>query len=377
MRHRFIRRASQLSLAGGMAVLFLVAAPMLAGAASPNPSAPPQAGAAATAVPQASNSGCPSGTVFYQPTRPAGVLASEPAVALPAGFSTLANAPVVKEAIAEHVAWLSSISCTLVPSSPIVRPLPSGDLGTATASPGAAGGGATRDISQLESTNWSGYLAKPAPSITSVNGRWKVPALLTPPSAGAQAVMTVFPGMGQGTSSQNQLAQAGLEENYVNGGAEYTGTMWIEIYPQEAQVNVDNLPITPGDSVGVTVGYNGLTHTAAFLLVNFTEGQAVEGTQTVNGAVGTKSAEWIVERPAVCSGSSCAITPLAAFGSVKFNHAEALSRSTILPASSLATTRINMFSCNRALLAKTALFSSPTAFKITWKGFGEEDPFQC
>jgi hypothetical protein len=349
-----------------------VSLPATAGATGPaGPGVPPAPGAVVglARTPEQASSGCPAGTVVYHPVGSPAALAGSPESVVPRGFGPLAGDPLVRQALAEHVEWLPSLTCTQQPTSPVDHRLPPG-------SPSSAEPTGARGLARLQSGNWSGYQANVA-GVRQVSAEWRLPTLATPPRADSSAVVSIWPGMGSGTSSRAQLAQAGSQELYLGNGTEFTIIMWYEVYPQEDEFNV-NLSVKPGDLVGDVVAYDKGHHEVLFFIADLTSKQAVEVTQAVSGSVGTGSAEWVAERTAACStANSCVFPPLADFAKVKVSDARALVGGEARSAESIASDRINMFSCGGRLLAETSPFTGPKKFTVTWKAFGTTDNPNC
>ena len=78
------------------------------------------------------------------------------------------------------------------------------------------------------------------------------------------------------------------------------------------------------------------------------------------------SAEWIVERPEVCS-RSCSLTSLADYGSVTFSNATASVGSSSEPISSYANTGIEMENGTTPLATPGALNATGNGFTDVWQ----------
>ena len=164
----------------------------------------------------------------------------------------------------------------------------------------------------FESTNWAGYAVRSADpatpsSFTSVTGTWRQPAA----RCGGQdsdSAAAFWVGLGGYDQDSQALEQAGTEADCSpTGPTSYYA--WYELVP--APPISFALRIRPGDLVTTTVGVSG-TH-VTIVVRNRTRG-TVASERAVVPSPDLRSAEWIVEAPASCSGTSCDMVPLANFG---------------------------------------------------------------
>lgn len=124
---------------------------------------------------------------------------------------------------------------------------------------------------------------------------WTVPSV-TPASAGLDGYSVIWTGLGEGTSTSDELVQAGTKQYaYISGG--HTYNFWYQITPGQSLQNVGGLSLLQGQNVYVDVWYNGTT-TAHFFLENNTTGKYTTIPEPFNGHTGAY-AEWIVERPKI------------------------------------------------------------------------------
>lgn len=167
--------------------------------------------------------------------------------------------------------------------------------------------------SSVCSTNWSGYADTGSKgSVTHVAGSWTVPSL-TCSSSGTQYV-AVWVGI-DGYSSST-VEQTGIMGECSNGAASYFA--WYEFYPNPS-VTISGFTVKAGDSITATVSSYGSGEFTT-TITDGSESYSASGTVT-NAAM--SSAEWIVERPALCIGAHCTLTTLANFGSTTFTSASA------------------------------------------------------
>ncbi len=171
------------------------------------------------------------------------------------------------------------------------------------------------------SSNWAGYAVTPAQSGTvtsfsNVVGTWVQPAVSC--TSGTPSYSAFWVGLGGFDETASSLEQTGTESNCTSSNtAEYDA--WYEILPAPP-VRL-KLTVRPGDTISAAVTITGKT--VRFRLRNLTR-KTVVNKKVATAAPDLTSAEWIAEAPASCSGSgSCAVLPLANFGSVDFVQAAA------------------------------------------------------
>jgi hypothetical protein len=164
------------------------------------------------------------------------------------------------------------------------------------------------------SANWSGYEAEePNTKYTMVTGSWIVPPASCP-GPGAY-YSSDWVGIDGATSST--VEQDGTESDCASGSSSYYA--WWEFYPANTQVIGDT--VLPGDSMTASVSVSGSTWTLT--LQDSTQGWSFLMTQNPAQTPAESSAEWIVERPSVCSSGTSCITSLADFGTTGFTNASA------------------------------------------------------
>jgi hypothetical protein len=167
------------------------------------------------------------------------------------------------------------------------------------------------------SENWSGYAATGS-NFTYVHSRFVQPAVTC---TGAKNQWTSnwvgLDGFADGTVEQDgTFAHC--------GGKDSTTPMyqaWYEMYPA-GSVNV--FPVHPGDVIDTTVDYRGSKF--HLTVADLTTGRA-GGTVAGCASCARSSAEWIIERPALCNNAftKCFLTALADFGTTTMNRAWARS----------------------------------------------------
>jgi hypothetical protein len=173
--------------------------------------------------------------------------------------------------------------------------------------------GIANDAASVTTMNWSGYAvvdgANPFQSGTTVYGEWVVPVAQQAAGTctGTWSYSSEWVGIDGFTSSD--VLQAGIEVDAFcgNGSSMAFYSAWYEWYP-DVETRITNLPIAPGNIIGVEVWNSGPTQGNAYI-VNYTTEQSVS--LAFNAPAGTSlvgdSVEWIVERPEV-NGAFAALT---------------------------------------------------------------------
>lgn len=267
--------------------------------------APGTAGAAVTAAGPVSvpaGPGCPASMLAWVPSATA-LASGDPQALAPGSLSPQAGAEFGAEVLrllaGQQVNWLGSTGCGQANTySSVTR------TGTAPAAQhraAAAGPVATPLV------NWSGFESD-AGNFTGASMVWTVPA---PRPSTAPAAISIWPGVGGGSSTSDLLVQAGTEQDQSG-----TTIAWTEVFPVEAQVPVMGMTVVAGDQMAVHVSWDKATHTAAFLVSDITRHNTKMITQPVSGS-SEGSAEWIVERTEFCDNGACIYPHLLDFGSVQ------------------------------------------------------------
>jgi hypothetical protein len=158
--------------------------------------------------------------------------------------------------------------------------------------PSATGLRAIASVTQVASTNWSGYAQNVSTSTgpyTAVMSTWKVPKVTEPKSGDQYSSDWV----GVDGFSNSKLVQCGTEADNINGTAVYDA--WTEILPA-SEVVISGLTIHPGDRIQALVEETS-TNTWEMLVKDLTTGKS--GGRTVSYTAPRTSVEVIHERPEV------------------------------------------------------------------------------
>ncbi len=156
------------------------------------------------------------------------------------------------------------------------------------------------------STNWSGFAVSTSNgAVSDVKGSWIAPSVSCTSST---TYSSYWVGIDGYTSST--VEQTGTDSDCNSGTAHYYA--WYEFYPNPS-VQISGFTVNPGDTITAEVSYSG-----GLFTTTINDGsQHFSTSGTVSGAA-RSSAEWIVERPALCRGHKCSLTSLSNFGTVSW-----------------------------------------------------------
>jgi hypothetical protein len=200
---------------------------------------------------------------------------------------------------------LGSLGSVTAPMAPVAA----GSQGLRIAIPGPAGVRATSLSQQWESRNWSGY-AISSGTFTSISGSWTVPTVVPPKHLRARQFSSTWVGIDGFILGDDDLIQAGTEQDWLNGKASYQA--WWEILPADETI-IPSLTIHPGDAMTVTITKG--TPDWTIIVSDATTGQSYSPPpQSYHGPL--TSAEWIQEAPLVGKR----IAPLADDSTVDFEQ---------------------------------------------------------
>ncbi len=221
--------------------------------------------------------------------------------------------------------------------------------------------------SSVCSTNWSGYAVTGSTgSVSAVSGSWTVPTVSCPSRGTTYAAFWV----GIDGYSDSTVEQTGIFAECNNGAATYEA--WYEFYPA-ASVAISGVTVAPGDKITASVTYS--TTTGEFTTTISSSGGGSYSTSSAVSGADRSSAEWVVERPEVCS-FSCSLTTLADFGTGSlgsdYTGVASTNYATVNgvtgPISSFTTAAITMVSGSQGpvLAQPTSLSSDGTSFQVDY-----------
>jgi hypothetical protein len=215
-------------------------------------------------------------------------------------------------------------------------------------------GTGVKGLSQVESTNWSGY-ADTGSGFSKVTASWTEP---TGVSSGRTTSLAAFWVGIDGYSSDTVEQDGTLIESYEGTLYYYD---WWEIYPENDVQVVAN--VSPGDQITSTVTRSGDSYTLSVTDSTHTA-DSFSTTQTYSGAADS-SAEWIAEAPSGSSG----VYPLTDFGTWTDSSSAVTEGSTSGVISSFTDDEITMVNGSTGAVEAQpgALNSSGNGFADVWK----------
>ncbi|HEY3953210.1 MAG TPA: G1 family glutamic endopeptidase [Streptosporangiaceae bacterium] len=146
------------------------------------------------------------------------------------------------------------------------------------------------------SYNWSGYAATSKTPFNSVHSTFVQPSVKCP------GIKYQWTSNWVGLDGYNdQTVEQDGTFAHCSGKSHTTPAYeaWIEMYPAPS---INAFPVKPGDIMDASVNYAGGTFTLT--IADLTSGKS-KTTAATCASCKRASAEWIIERPALCSTSSC------------------------------------------------------------------------
>lgn len=210
-----------------------------------------------------------------------------------------------------------------------------------------------KGLSQVSSTNWSGY-ADTSSTFSTVTAHW------TEPSASctsATSLAAFWVGI-DGYSSSSVEQDGTLIECYLGTAYQYT---WWEMYPTN-DIQVVGSTLAAGDSITSSVVRSGTSYTLK-VTDSTHSADSFSTTQTCSSCANS-SAEWIAEAPSGSSG----VYPLSHFSTWTASSATVTGSSGAGVISSYTDDEITMIdSSSRVKAQPGALNSSGNGFSVTWE----------
>ncbi len=210
-----------------------------------------------------------------------------------------------------------------------------------------------KGLSQVSSTNWSGY-ADTSSTFSKVTANW------TEPSAsctGTTSLAAFWVGI-DGYSSSSVEQDGTLIECYLGTAYQYT---WWEMYPTN-DIQVVGSTLAAGDHISASVVRSGTSYTLKVTDSTHTA-DSFSTTQTCSGCANS-SAEWIAEAPSGSAG----VYPLSHFSTWTASAATVTGSSGAGVISSYTDDEITMIdSANRVKAQPGGLNSGGNGFSVTWE----------
>jgi Peptidase A4 family len=221
-----------------------------------------------------------------------------------AGLAVLPGAASAAPAAhAGAVTGASAVTGVPTPGGPIVPAVTPGHV-----SAPASGQGFSSFSVAKASLNWSGYAVTSAKKFTFVQSRFVQPTI-TCPGDHPNEWASNWVGFDGFQTNSPTVEQDGTAAHC--GGADNTTPVykaWYEMYPK-GSVNV--FTVQPGDTINISASFSNGKFTLT--VSDLTSGQSATHTATC-ASCKRNSAEWIIERPALCtSATHCFLTRLADF----------------------------------------------------------------
>lgn len=231
--------------------------------------------------------------------------------------------------------------------------------------------------SSVSSLNWAGYVVTGATgSVTDVKGSFVAPTFTCSSSGTYVAIWAGVDGY-----SSSTVEQAGFFAECTSSGAAPVYSTWYEFYPASPVYVTSQVPISGGDNVYVDISYSANQFTATITSYNAQGSQLgtyTTSATTVSGAQ-ENSAEWIVERPALCSAVTCTLSTLANFGTASlgldYTSLSSTNYATVsgttgaigsFPSSSIvALTMVSSSHNGKTLASPSQLSSDGTSFNVS------------
>jgi len=235
-----------------------------------------------------------------------------------------------------------------------IRHLSVGQHATDHAVPGHAV--AIKGLTQVQSTNWSGYADNNSAGNTysTVTGNWTEPSVTC--SGRTESLAAFWVGIDGFTSGS--VEQDGTLAECYRGAAFYF--TWWEMYPTNS-IQVVGQSLRPGDSINSSVVRSGSSYTLK-VTDSSRSGDSFTTTQTCSSCANS-SAEWIAEAPSSSSG----VLPLSNFHSWTLSGATVTSGSAGV-ISSFTDAELTMVNNSGAVKAQPgALNGSGNGFSVTWE----------
>jgi hypothetical protein len=189
------------------------------------------------------------------------------------------------------------------PGGPLVRPSISSDVATTTTT-----------ISE----NWSGYAVTGKKQWNYVTSTWVEPTITCPGVADQWTSNWV----GIDGYNDETVEQDGTFA-WCGGSSDTTPKYeaWYEMFPADS---VSVFAVHPGDIITASVSYSDSTSDYTLTVSDLSTGKTATDTAACSSCE-RASAEWIIERPALCNaaGTKCFITQMADFGSANMTGDEA------------------------------------------------------
>lgn len=222
------------------------------------------------------------------------------------------------------------------------------------------------------SKNWSGYAVTAPSKFTSVQSDFIQPSIVC--SGAPDRFMAAWVGL-DGFTDKTVEQDGTFATCAGKGNRTPTYVAWYEMYPAGS---VDVFPVNAGDEIQTSVAFGAGTFTLSITDVTTTQTQSV---LAACGSCRRTSAEWIIERPALCTArGSCFLSALPDFGTATLSSDTAATAAlpTPSPVSSFTDTPVDMIQpqgTSVELLDQTdPLGATGDTFPVQWERAGRRLP---
>ncbi len=235
-------------------------------------------------------------------------------------------------------------------------------------SPGAGAMGTTKTIAQ----NWSGYAATAPSKFTSVSGQFVQPAIKCTGSSDINQYTSNWVGLDGFTNGTVEQDGTFAWCTPRSGGTAAAYEAWYEMYPAGS---IGVFRVKPGDIIDTSVNF--VNRAFTLTVSDVTSGKSFTTSATC-GACQRASAEWIIERPALCNSTSCFLTELADFRTTAMVGDVAKAGSVSGGIGSFNNYQIYMEQHLKkgfiSLDEPSALNPASNSFTVTWQRSGSQTP---
>jgi hypothetical protein len=230
-------------------------------------------------------------------------------------------------------------------------------------------GAGRRNITDVQSSNWSGY-ADTSDTFGDLSSSWTEPT--------ANCSKGGLLGLGLGASyaafwvgldgySSTSVEQTGTDSDCTSSGSP-SYYAWYEMYPAgSVDLSTTKYPVKPGDAMSASVTSNTTGSSFILALQDPTENWNFSITLAGSG-LARSSAEFVAEAPSECNEFFCRQLKLADFGTVNFSNASVTDTGGhVGTISSFTDVDMQMAANGTVKATPGGLNSAGNGFSVTWQ----------
>jgi hypothetical protein len=223
-------------------------------------------------------------------------------------------------------------------------------------------------LTTVYTSNWSGYVATAPGQYTSVSASWVVPSVST---SSPPAYSSAWIGIGGWNSTR--LIQVGTDQDVLNNGSAVYFA-WREVYP--GPVFLIGY-VSPSDSIAATISQVSANASMWRMLVMRNSATFLDLTLRARVSVTSqKTADFIVERPAIQVGRRDQLTALGNFGTVTFSQCSTNQGALVSLTSAVMVVMTGSGNSTGQYLAQPGtLEASNDSFTVRYSGVSVVDEF--